>query len=49
MNARRTITIDNEIYERLKKQGFFGETYTDILRRLLDFTEGHELKANNKK
>lgn len=49
VNARRTITIDNEIYERLKKRGFFGETYGDVLCRLLDYTEECELKEDKKK
>jgi hypothetical protein len=28
MNTRHTITIDQEVYQRFKKKGHFGESYS---------------------
>jgi predicted CopG family antitoxin len=36
MTERRTITIRNEAYARLRKHGQFGETFSELLSRLLD-------------
>jgi negative modulator of initiation of replication len=33
----KTVQIDDEIYEFLRQQGDFGETLSDVLRRLLSF------------
>ncbi|MGB6530537.1 MAG: antitoxin VapB family protein [Candidatus Nitrosopolaris sp.] len=40
MNERHTITIHREVYQRLKKKGLFGESYSDVLSRLLDSADG---------
>ncbi|MGH9981221.1 MAG: hypothetical protein ACRD6U_06685 [Nitrososphaeraceae archaeon] len=36
MNERTTITIDRSVYDKLKKKGCFGETYNDLILRLLE-------------
>ncbi len=33
---RHPIVLHDETYQRLKKFGRFGETYTDVINRLLD-------------
>jgi 5-methylcytosine-specific restriction endonuclease McrA len=33
------IKVKEDTYERLTKRGSFGETFDDIIRRLLDLTE----------
>ena len=35
----RTIAVDDETHARLKAQGRFGDSYCDIIKRLLDATE----------
>ncbi len=35
MCSRHTITLDNAAYEELKKYGKFGETYSELVMRLL--------------
>jgi predicted CopG family antitoxin len=44
MNERHTITIHHEVYQRLKKRGLFGESYSDVLSRLLDFEDADVAK-----
>ena len=39
VNERITVTIDRKVYNRLKKFGEFGETYTTLLERLLNEVE----------
>ncbi|AGF97955.1 DUF7557 family protein [Methanosarcina mazei] len=36
MSEATTIPVTKEIRERLKKYGMKGETYNDILKRLMD-------------
>lgn len=45
MKERHTITIHHEIFQRLKKKGLFGESYSDVLSRLLDFADGYQAKT----
>ena len=35
MNARITITINRDVYNQLKKKGSFGETYSELILRLI--------------
>jgi predicted CopG family antitoxin len=35
----KMIKVKEDTYERLTKRGIFGETFDDIIRRLLDLTE----------
>ena len=35
-NKRRTISVDQEIYFRLKDLGVFGESFSELIARLLD-------------
>jgi predicted CopG family antitoxin len=36
MNERKTITISREAFEKLKTLGTFGESYNDLVMRLMD-------------
>lgn len=40
MNDRHTITINNEAYRKLKEKGIFGESYSELVTRLLDELDG---------
>lgn len=35
MNDRITITINRDVYNKLKKKGSFGETYSELILRLI--------------
>ncbi len=37
INMVKTIKISDEIHTRLSKHGCIGETYEDVIERLLDF------------
>jgi hypothetical protein len=39
MSKRHSISIDINVYDRLRNIGRFGETHTDIISRLLDQVE----------
>ena len=39
MNDRTTITIDKKVYCKLKEKGNFGETYSQLISRLIDNTD----------
>ena len=41
MNDRVTITLNREIYSKLKERGIFGETYNQLILRLLRLAEVH--------
>ncbi len=47
MNARHTISIHNNVYSRLVKKGKFGESFTELISRLLDFVEQQEKTTGN--
>jgi predicted CopG family antitoxin len=36
MHKRHSISIDSNVYDRLRNIGRFGETHTDVISRLLD-------------
>jgi hypothetical protein len=46
MGRRHTISIDYNVYTRLKKQGVFGESFTDVISRILYLVED-KYKGNN--
>ena len=39
MNERITITIHRDAYKKLKQRGIFGETYTQLILRLVKLAE----------
>ena len=39
MSNRTTISIKSDVYSKLKEQGRFGESFSDLLSRLLDQSE----------
>jgi hypothetical protein len=39
MNSRHTINLNGLAYNRLKKFGTFGETYSELIVRLLELAE----------
>jgi predicted CopG family antitoxin len=45
LNIRHTITIRNDVYLRLKDSGKFGESFSDVISRLLVVVEKPEVKA----
>ena len=38
-NKRRTITLKNEVYSRLTKQGRFNESFSELMTRILNELE----------
>ena len=41
---RKTITLDEETYKRLGKVGTFGESFDNLINRILDEREGKKSK-----
>jgi predicted CopG family antitoxin len=39
MAERHTITVTNEVFQKLRKKGTFGESYSKLLLRLIDAGE----------
>jgi predicted CopG family antitoxin len=39
IEGRKNISIDNQTWERLKTFGKFGESFNDLLNRLMDTIE----------
>jgi predicted CopG family antitoxin len=39
MTKRHTISINYNVYTRLRNQGKFGESFTDVIERILNFVE----------
>lgn len=39
VSGRKTLTITDSTYERLKSFGNFGESFDDLLNRLMDNVE----------
>lgn len=46
MNDRITITINRDVYKKLKKKGTFGETYNELLLRLLKIADSNISEGN---
>lgn len=40
----KTIKINDTIHARLLKHGSMGETFEDVIKKLLDFYESHSKK-----
>ena len=38
-NGRHTITINHEAFQKLRQRGIFGESYSDVIVRLVDAVE----------
>jgi predicted CopG family antitoxin len=38
-DARHTITLDDSTYQKLRSKGNFGETYADVILRLIRNTD----------
>jgi predicted CopG family antitoxin len=49
MHKRHNISISHDVYARLQDRGKFGETFSDVIRAILDLTDrrkaGGELAA----
>ena len=49
-NKRRcTVLLREEVYQRLRKKGLFGESFSDLINRLLSETEKMKDEDNNGK
>lgn len=47
MNKRRTISINHDIYIKLRELGTFGESFNDVLERIIDYSdEKFKVKKN---
>lgn len=47
MNERITITINRDVYNKLKKKGSFGETYSELILRLIKIADSN-ISGGNK-
>ena len=43
MMDRHTITINQSAFEKLKGKGLFGESYSDLILRIIRVAESEEL------
>lgn len=41
-NYRHTITIDDKTYQLLRSKGNFGETYSEVISRLIECGANHD-------
>lgn len=41
-NNRHTITIDDKTYQLLRSKGNFGETYSEVISRLIEGGADHD-------
>jgi hypothetical protein len=39
VSKRTTVSLDMQIYQRLRSRGHFGESFSDVLTRVLDQLE----------
>ena len=46
MKTRHTITLNHETFGELKKFGYFGESYSQLIQRLLKSVEGLPIGEN---
>ena len=44
-DERRTIKIKNKTYQAIKKLGYFGETFDDVLQRILKVEKDKNAKS----
>jgi predicted CopG family antitoxin len=47
LNKRHTISVNYDVYARLRNEGKFGESFSSVVSRLLDFAE-NSTKKNSK-
>jgi predicted CopG family antitoxin len=47
MNDRVTITINRNVYDKLKQKGSFGETYSELILRLIKLTDTDIVRGEN--
>jgi predicted CopG family antitoxin len=48
-NKRRcTVLLREEVYQKLRKKGLFGESFSDLINRLLTETDKKEVEKNGK-
>jgi len=47
LRKRITVSLDVEVYQRLKKQGNFGDSFSDVVSRILN--ERDEMKRGGNK
>jgi len=47
MSKRHTVSIRHSTYEELKSAGKFGESFSDLLSRILDELRGEENKSES--
>jgi predicted CopG family antitoxin len=47
MSRRHTITLSHEAFEKLRNRGVFGETYSQVIARLVDDAEVTKEKPDN--
>lgn len=48
MKERHTITINRDVYLKLKRTGFFNETYSQLISRLVDIADNNKLNSRFK-
>jgi predicted CopG family antitoxin len=46
MFKRHTVSIRHEVYAQLQNHGKFGESFSDLLSRILDFYENNLTHAH---
>jgi predicted CopG family antitoxin len=44
VSGRKNITVSQDTYDRLKGYGKFGESYDDLLNRLMNIVEARQKK-----
>jgi predicted CopG family antitoxin len=47
MARGKSIHVDAETHDRLKKRGVFGESFCDVIKRLLDQLEHFEVQPED--
>jgi predicted CopG family antitoxin len=47
--SMKMIRVDDDTHERLKEYGKFGESFQDILNRLMDIAEGKDKDKEKEK
>jgi predicted CopG family antitoxin len=48
LKGRKNLNVADDTYDRLRKHGQFGESFDELLNRLLDDIEGKPTKASKK-
>jgi predicted CopG family antitoxin len=47
MHKRINVGLQQEIYDKLRNKGKFGESFSDLVSRLLDEVENYRIGDNN--